>query len=117
MSARYCGRDFTEDELTRICQLIAEDPGRNRAELSRLSCRALAWYKADGGLKEMSARVAMLGMHNDGLITLPPPRCKRPDPTVHLTARTRHTDRATRWDAQATARATRTRQVALTPVE
>ncbi len=88
MSARYCGRDFTEDELTRIGQLIAEDPGRNRAELSRLTCRALQWYKADGGLKEMSARVAMLRMHNDGLITLPPPRCKRPDPTVHLTPRT-----------------------------
>jgi len=87
MSARYCGRDFTEDELTRIRQLIAEDPERSRAKLSQLTCQALDWHKADGGLKEMSARVAMLRMHNDGLITLPPPRCKRPDPTVHLTHR------------------------------
>ena len=88
MSVRYCGRDFSKDELTQIRQLITEDPGRSRAELSRLTCRALRWYKADGGLKEMSARVAMLRMHDDGLITLPPPRCKRPDPTVHLTGRT-----------------------------
>ena len=36
----------------------------------------------------MSARVAMLRMQDDGLISLPPPRCKRPDPTVHLTEQT-----------------------------
>ncbi len=88
MSVRYCGRDFSKDELTQIRQLITEDPKRSRAELSRLTCRVLRWYKADGGLKEMSARVAMLRMHDDGVITLPPPRCKRPDPTVHLTDRT-----------------------------
>ena len=34
----------------------------------------------------MSARVAMLRMHKDGHILLPPPRSKRPDPTVHITA-------------------------------
>ena len=88
MSIRYCGRDFSQDELTQIRQLITEDPERSRAELSRLTCQALRWYKADGGLKDMSARVAMLRMHEDGVITLPPPRCKRPDPTVHLTAQT-----------------------------
>ena len=88
MSVRYCGRDFSDDELTQIRQLIGEDPARSRAELSRLTCRALGWYKADGGLKEMSARVAMLRMQEDGLIILPPPRCKRPDPTIHITPRT-----------------------------
>jgi hypothetical protein len=89
LSVRYCGRDFSDDELTQIRQLIGEDPARSRAELSRLTCSALGWYKADGGLKEMSARVAMLRMQEDGLITLPPPRCKRPDPTIHITS---HTD-------------------------
>jgi hypothetical protein len=88
VSVRYCGRDFSEEELTQIRQLIAEDPGCNRSQLSRLTCQALGWRKADGGLKEMSARVAMLRMQEDGLITLPPPLCKRPDPTVHLSART-----------------------------
>ena len=89
LSVRYCGRDFSDDELTQIRQLIGEDPTRTRAELSRLTCHALGWYKADGGLKAMSARVAMLRMQDDGLITLPPPRCKRPDPTIHITS---HTD-------------------------
>ncbi len=88
LSVRYCGRNFSDDELARIRQLIGEDPARSRALLSRLTCRALEWYKADGGLKEMSARVAMLRMQEDGLITLPPPRCQRPDPTTHLTSRT-----------------------------
>ena len=89
MSHRYCGREFHVDEIAQIRRLIAEDPGRTRAELSRLTCRALAWYKADGGLKDMSARVAMLRMHDDGLISLPPPRCKPPDATVTITS---HTD-------------------------
>jgi hypothetical protein len=88
LNVRYCGRDFSADELTQIRQLIGEDPTRSRAELSRLTCRALGWYKADGGLKEMSARVTMLRMQEDGLITLPPPRCKRPDPTIHITSST-----------------------------
>ena len=87
MSHRYCGRDFHADEVALIRQLIAEDPSRTRAALSRLTCQALGWHKADGGLKDMSARVAMLRMHDDGLITLPPPRCKRPDQRVRISTR------------------------------
>ncbi len=88
MSHRYCGRDFSADEIAQIRRLIAEDPERTRTELSRLTCRALAWYKADGGLKDMSARVAMLRMQADGLIKLPPPRRSPPDATVTITAQT-----------------------------
>jgi len=88
VSHRYCGRDFSDPEIAEIRRLIAEDPGRTRAELSRLTCRALRWYKADGGLKDMSARVAMLRMHADGLITLPPPRRTPPAARVSITART-----------------------------
>jgi hypothetical protein len=42
MSHRYCGRDFSADEIAEIRRLIAEDPERTRTELSRLTCRALA---------------------------------------------------------------------------
>jgi len=85
---RYCGRDFTELELDQIRTLIAEDPTRTRADLSRLTCQALAWFKADGGLKEMSCRVAMLRMAEHGLITLPPPRCKPPRQNIQFTSQT-----------------------------
>jgi len=85
---RYCGRDFTSRELKQIRRLMTQDPGRSRAELSRLVCQALSWFKADGGLKEMSCRVAMLRMAEDGLISLPPPRCKRPQQKIIFTAQT-----------------------------
>ena len=68
---RYCGRDFSEQDLALVRALIAEDPLRTRADLSRLACRELGWLKHDGGLKEMSCRVAMLRMEKDGLIQLP----------------------------------------------
>ena len=71
---RYCGREFTDADLELIRQLISEVPRRNRAQLSRVVCERLSWSKPDGGLKEMSCRVAMLRMHRDGLITLPEPR-------------------------------------------
>ncbi len=59
---RYCGRDFTEAELEAIRQQIAQSAAFTRADLSRLTCRQLSWFKLDGGLKETSCRVAMLRM-------------------------------------------------------
>ena len=85
---RYCGRDFSEAELALLRALIAEDPLRTRADLSRLACQALRWLRHDGGLKEMSCRVAMLRMQEDGLVQLPPPRCQRPQPRLRTLAET-----------------------------
>ena len=51
--------------MTLIRHLIADHPEYHRAALSRQGCRLLQWYKADGGLKEMSCRVAMLRMQAD----------------------------------------------------
>ena len=85
---RYCGRDFPPEEMALIRQLIANDPGRTRAELSRLLCAEIGWYKADGGLKAMSARVAMLRMQDDGLIRLPAPTCARPQSRIRSTPAT-----------------------------
>lgn len=85
---RYCGRDFSEAELTQIRTLIAEDPRRTRAELSRLACQAMHWFKPDGGLKDMSCRVAMLRMQEDGLIQLPPPTRQRPETRIRISVET-----------------------------
>jgi len=74
----YCGRDFSVEEMHLIRGLIADHPEDHRAALSRQVCRMLQWYKADGGLKEMSCRVAMLRMHADELIELPPARKAKP---------------------------------------
>ncbi len=74
MTYRYCGRNFTTEEINRIHHLINSDPKPNRCQLSRLVCKEFRWLRPDGKLKDMSCRVAMLRMHRDGLITLPPPQ-------------------------------------------
>lgn len=70
---RYSGRDFSPEEIDRIRQIIASEPELNRQRLSRRICDEFNWLKPDGGLKQMSCRVAMLRMHRDGIIKLPPP--------------------------------------------
>ena len=78
---RYCGRDFPEAALERIRALLAQRrPRLSRTALSRAVCEALDWRKPDGGLKDMSARVALLRMERDGLLTLPPPLQPRSRP-------------------------------------
>ena len=71
---KYSGRPFTPAELQSIRQLIADNPKATRAGLSRLVCEELAWRRENGGLKDMSCRVAMLRMQEDGLLQLPLPR-------------------------------------------
>ncbi len=78
VECRYHGRDFTADEMTLLRELISADPQPTRAWLSREFCRRIGWYRPDGGLKDMMARVTMLAMHRDGVIALPPPRGSRP---------------------------------------
>lgn len=72
----YSGRQFTEEELQQVRALIAASPDATRTALSRQVCQWLDWRKADGGWKEVSCRVALLRMHEDGWLTLPPPRSK-----------------------------------------
>lgn len=68
---RYCGRDFSEADLEVISDLIAVHP--TRQAIADAACEALRWYRPDGRKKDMSARVALLRMDRDGLITLPKP--------------------------------------------
>jgi hypothetical protein len=69
---RYCGRDFNDADLACIREIIATGLSRNR--ISQRVCEVLQWLKPDGGLKEMSCRVALLRMDRDGVIKLPAPR-------------------------------------------
>ncbi len=70
----YYGRDFTTEEMA----LIAASPPPNRHTLSKEFCRRIGWFKPDGGIKDIMARVTMLAMHKDGLIVLLPPKWPRP---------------------------------------
>jgi hypothetical protein len=82
---RYCGRHFEATEIELIRQLTAITPALSRYRLSQELCKRLAWRRPDGRLKDMSARVALLRMQADGLLSLPPPKCSRP-PRFRLSA-------------------------------
>lgn len=90
MTVRYCGREFTSEELETIRRIIVSDPHGTRASISRLVCQTIGWYKPDGGLKAMSCRVVLLRMQKDGLITLPPPRHQHKNhrPSIQITEAT-----------------------------
>ena len=75
---RYCGRHFAAAEIELIRELIALSPPISPYQLSREVCARLNWRRADGKLKDMSCRVAMLRMQADDLFTLPPPRNAKP---------------------------------------
>jgi hypothetical protein len=79
----YCGRDFSPTDIQAIRDLIAQEPALRRSPLSRRLCELLGWYKPNGELKDMTCRVALLRMHEQGLITLPASRNtaarRRPD--------------------------------------
>jgi len=70
---RYCGRLFSAADMDLVRGLIASDPAKTRAQLSRDVCDLLGWRRPDGRRKDMSCRVAMLRMERDGLLQLPPP--------------------------------------------
>ena len=73
---RYSGRCFSSQEIEQIRKLIHTHPQVNRQQLSYRVCEHFDWRKSDGGLKDMSCRVALLRMHREGLIELPAPRHK-----------------------------------------
>ena len=74
-SARFCGRDFSPGELERIRALIAQGQVC-RSQLARQVCQEFGWLNAQGRLKEMSCKVALLRMERAGLLVLPPPRAR-----------------------------------------
>jgi len=71
---KFSGKWFSPDDMARINEMIATSPNSNRTALSRMVCEEFSWYKINGGLKDMSCRVAMLRMERDDLIKLPPSR-------------------------------------------
>jgi hypothetical protein len=72
VSVRYCGRDFTEEDLELIRSLAIELP--TRTAIAEAACLALGWLRHDERTAAMSARVALLRMATDGLVVLASPR-------------------------------------------
>ena len=87
VSRRYCGREFSESEIQWIRELISKEPTISRLQISKRFCQYAEWRKADGALKDMSCRVALLKMARSGVLRLPAPKNPqgRTDKTVSRT--------------------------------
>jgi len=67
-----CGQEFTPSLLARIGEAVASVPGLSRSRLSRLVCEWLDWFDGRERPKQMSARVALGRLAQQGLVELPP---------------------------------------------
>jgi hypothetical protein len=87
VATRYSGREFSPQEIDWIRNLIAQDPAISRFQISKRFCEYADWRKPDGGLKDMSCRVALLKMARAGVLRLPVPKNPqgRPDKKVSRT--------------------------------
>lgn len=69
-----CSKPFSLKDLDVMRQILKKHPQETRFSLSKIICQKFGWTAANGKLKEMSCRVAMLKLHRAGLIKLPPPK-------------------------------------------
>jgi len=69
---KICGRDFSSAVIKRIQETVDAEPGISRRAISLLVCEWLGWKGRNGKPKEMSCRVALLRLHRQKKITLPP---------------------------------------------
>ena len=72
--ARLLGRDFGAEALDQIQHVVLECLPRTRSEIARRVCQRLGWTGPGGQPALMSARVALLRLHRNGWIQLPPAR-------------------------------------------
>jgi len=73
LTYRYCGRDFSQADISLVAKLCRDAALPTRASIARELCARLGWADAMGRPKAMSARVALLRMEANGLVALPPP--------------------------------------------
>ncbi|WP_373497880.1 DUF4338 domain-containing protein [Desulfococcus sp.] len=68
---RFCGRDFTADELLLIQDVVATCGGISRCELALTVCELLAWKRPGGGLKARECKDLLELLEGKGILKLP----------------------------------------------
>jgi hypothetical protein len=81
--ATYRGRDITKSDIAVVKQIIAACPDGSRRLISKEVCKAWEWRQTNGTLKDMVCRSLLLLLQSKGLITLPPLKCKLPNPLAN----------------------------------
>jgi hypothetical protein len=68
---RLYGREFNAATIAWITKILRADPSMSRCALSLRVCEKMQWQAANGKLKEVSCRKALLKLHRCKFITLP----------------------------------------------
>jgi hypothetical protein len=68
---RFCGREFTAEEVSLIQEVVESCAGISRAELALTVCELLEWKRAGGGLKARECRDLLERLESQGILTLP----------------------------------------------
>lgn len=73
-SQRFCGREFTGEELSLIQEVVESCGGISRLELAQTVCELLEWKRAGGGLKARECRDLLERLESQGHLRLPEKR-------------------------------------------
>jgi hypothetical protein len=68
---RFCGREFTAEEVSLIQDVVETCSGISRSELASTVCELLEWKRAGGGLKARECRDLLARLESQGIFTLP----------------------------------------------
>ena len=68
---RFCGREFTAEEVSLIQEVVETCAGISRLELAHTVCELLEWKRFGGGLKARECRDLLERLESQGVLTLP----------------------------------------------
>ncbi len=68
---RFCGREFTAEEVSLIQEVVETCAGISRLELAHTVCELLEWKRPGGGLKARECRDLLERLERQGVLTLP----------------------------------------------
>nr|WP_287413345.1 DUF4338 domain-containing protein [Pseudodesulfovibrio sp.] len=74
MQQRFCGRNFSMDELSMIREVVSICGGISRNELAHTVCELLDWKRPRGGLKARECKDFLELLEDKGILELPEKR-------------------------------------------
>lgn len=68
---QFYGRQFTQEEMSLVCEVVNNCGGISRKELAYTVCELLDWKRANGKLKERECRDFLEQLEHQGVLKLP----------------------------------------------
>lgn len=68
---KFCGREFSAEEISMIREITSNCRGISRCELALTVCEIFQWKRPGGGLKERECRDFLVLLESKGILELP----------------------------------------------